>query len=50
MFGGISKHPRFVQKARATEEDLAHIFETFGKLDRNARGALVSYLTTQISV
>ena len=50
MFGDISKHPRFVQKAKATEEDWAHMLETFGKLDSSARAALVSYLKTQISV
>jgi hypothetical protein len=42
MFGDIATHPRFVQKAQATEEDWAHMFQTFGKLDRNARATLGS--------
>jgi hypothetical protein len=50
LFGDITKHTRFVPKAKATEEDWVHMFETFGKLDRSARATLVSYLTTQISV
>jgi hypothetical protein len=48
--GDLKKHPRFVPKAEATNEDWAHMLETFGKLDSSARAALVSCLQTQVSV
>jgi hypothetical protein len=50
MFGDINKHPKSVPKVEATNEDWAHMLETFGKLDSSAPAALVSYLKTQISV